>query len=114
VSIIPKEKLVTVKFIGGSVLKVGNTIYKRGDVLEIPERLLLACPDLYVKVEEAKPKKKKKTTVVATPEQIEEVSQTLTVEEKKIVDDLVAADTTTPKGKKKARQISDKAEKADK
>jgi len=63
-----------------------------------------------VKVEEPK----EEITVEATPEQIEAVSQTLTPEEKKIVDDLVATDTTTVKGKKKARKISDEAEKTKK
>lgn len=109
---IPKQKMVKVKFVGGSTLAIGAKRYKRGDVLEIPERLLIACPDLYMKVEKAKPKKK--TTMVATPKVIEEATSTLTVEEKKIVDELVSTDTTTEAGKKKAKRISDRAEKTKK
>jgi hypothetical protein len=99
---IPKIKLVTVKFIGGSIFQVGEEIYQKGDVFEISESLFLACPDLFVKVEVVK-------TSVASPEQIEVVSQTLTPEEKKVVDALVETDTTTEKGKKKAAAISKKA-----
>ena len=92
-----------VQFVGGSVLGIGSATYKRGDILEIPEKLFIACPDLYVKVEkEAKVTEPAKVTINApTTEQIEK--------EEKIIEEIMEADTTTKEGKKKAERASKKA-----
>jgi len=97
---IPKPKLVKVQFIGGSVLRVGEAIYQKGDVLEVPEKLLIACPDLYVKVEE--------TAKVTEPSAVDTSMPEPTEEEEEAIKEIMEADTTTKAGKKKAEAAAKK------
>jgi len=95
VNIIPREKKVKVQFVGGSTLRIGEVVYKKGDVLEISETLFNACPDLFVKVTEPK------VTTTTIPEP--------TPEEEEVIKEIMEADTSTQEGKKKAARAAKKA-----